>query len=193
MAKGFRVPPQPSKKVAQQQVQTELANTQMASKISQMMTQQLMESVRNMGKDLSAVTAQMMELEYKLGAIQKSLNISDETVTSIANVQRLSDFNHAATKADLRDNLVPATEIDVDSTIIICSDAKDAEGNDRSIFRSRIKLSESGAPDLINQLQGKKIGDVVESKLNGVEHKVEVLSIHNPSPEPAAPVAEPVQ
>lgn len=178
---GFRVPPQPSKKEAIQQLQTELANVQMAGRISQMMTQQLMQSVKTMSDDLGSTLQQLYDLQYKFGAIQKVLKLDATELNKLANDQRLVDFDEAAVKQDTKDNLVLSDVVMADSTVTITSTASDASGADVGIFRSRIKLSESGVPDLISGLAGKKVGDKVTVKLNDVMHEVELLAIRNPT------------
>lgn len=184
--KGFRVPPQPNKREAQQKVETELANIQMASRISQMMTQQLMDNLKNMKSDLGGVMQQLMDVQYKLKAVEKHFNLNPNQLAELANAERLLDFNEASDKADVRENLLPADAIGEDSTITITSTAKNDKGEDQGIFRSRLKLSEAGVPDLIANLQGKAVGDRVVTKLNGLDHEIEVLSIRNPAPEAAA-------
>jgi hypothetical protein len=179
--KGFRVPPQASKKEQFRELETELKNMQMASRISQMMTQQLMQSVKSMSEDLGSALNQLYELQYKYAAITKHLNLPAEALNDIANQQRLVDFNDGSAKADVKDNLVAADEVGADSTVTITSVAKDEAGNDRGIFRSRLKLSECGVPELITNLTGKKVGDKVQAKLNDVNHEVELLSIRNPA------------
>lgn len=178
--KGFRVPPQPSKKEAVDQLKTEIANLQMAGRISQMMTQQLMQSVKSMSDDLGATLNQLYELQYKYNALAKHLNVDENALNELANKQRLVDFEEAASKQDVKENLVSADVISSESTIVITSVAKDEKGGDKGIFRSRLKLSESGVPDMISGLEGKKVGDKVAVKLNGLDHEVEVLAIRNP-------------
>ena len=187
--KGFRVPPQPSKKQAEAEVKTELANLQMAGRISQMMTQQLMQSVQAMSSDLGAALNQLYELQYKYNAVTKHLNLDEKVLNDIANQQRLVDFNAAAEKQDAQDKLVAADTVEADSTVVITSTASDDQGKDRGIFRSRLKLSESGVPELISGLAGKKVGDKVTATLNGISHEVELLAVRNPSPVEAQPEA----
>ena len=187
--KGFRVPPQPNKKEAQQQVATELQNLQMAGRISQMMTQQLMESVKQMSTDLGFALNQLSELQYKYGAVVKALNLSADDLNKIGNEQRLIDFDEAALKQDAKDGLVAGDVVEAGSTVTLTSTAVDPEGNDRGIFRSRILLAESGVPDLITGLAGKKVGDKVVAKLNGLDHTVEILAIRNSVPTEATPEA----
>lgn len=184
MRNGFRVPAQPSKKEAQRKVDTELANLQMAGRVSQMMIKQMMENMQSMSRDLGNSINQFYELQYKLDALIKQLNVDTKQLNDIANEKRLSDFNAASIKEDASDKLLVADEVSADSTVVITSTAQDADGTDKGIFRSRLKLSESGVPDLISALQAKKVGDKVTVKLNGLDHLVELLAIRNPSPQP---------
>ena len=181
MKKGFRVPPQNSKKQQIRDVETEVKNVEMASRLSQMMIQQLMQNMKSMSQDLGNALNQLYELQYKYTALQKHLNLPTEALNELANQQRLVDFNDAAAKQDTKDALIEATEVGADSTVTLTSEAKDETGADAGIFRSRIKLSESGVPDLITGLTGKKVGDKVAVNLNGLEHTVELLSIRNPT------------
>lgn len=178
--KGFRVPPQASKKDQLNELKTELANLQMAGRVSQMMTQQLMQSVKAMSEDLGSALNQLYELQYKYNALVKLQNLSAEELNKIGNEQRLIDFNEASAKADLKESLVPTDVVGSQSTVTITSDAKDVDGHDRGIFRSRLLLRECGVPDLINALDGKKVGDKVTVKLNGLDHNVELLSVREP-------------
>lgn len=181
MKKGFRVPPQNSKKQQIRDVETEVKNVEMASRLSQMMIQQLMQNMKSMSQDLGNALNQLYELQYKYTALQKHLNLPTEALNELANQQRLVDFNDAAVKQDAKDSLIEATEVGAESTVTLTSEAKDETGADAGIFRSRIKLSESGVPDLITGLTGKKVGDKVAVNLNGLEHTVELLSIRNPT------------
>lgn len=183
---GFRVPAEASKKEIIKSLQTELANLQMAGRISQMMTQELMKSVKQMANDLGGAFNQLYELQYSYDALVKQLGVDKEVLTKIANEARLVDFNKASDKQDTDDSLVNADAVGADSTVTITSVAKDEEGTDKGIFRSRLKLSECGSPDLINSLAGKKVGDRVAVKLNDIEHLVELLAIRNPAPEQEA-------
>lgn len=179
--KGFRVPAQGSKKDQLKQLDTELKNMQMAGRISQMMVQQLMQNVKSMGDDLGNALNQLMELQYKYTAVQKHLNLDTAALDKIANEQRLKDFEEGSKKADESEGLEVADEVEQDSTITITSTAVDEQGQDRGIFRSRLKLAESGVPDLIQGLQGKKVGGRLTVKLNGLEHHVEILAIRKPA------------
>ena len=178
--KGFRTPAQPSAKVQLRQVQTELQNSNMASRVSQMMMKAMATNVKSMSQDLGSALNQLYELQYKYTALQKYLNVDTAKLNTIVNEQRLSDFNEASLKADDKDGLEAVSTVGDDSTVVLTSTATDETGNDRGIFRSRIKLSESGVPDLIKALTGKSVGDKVNVKLNEIDHVVELLAITAP-------------
>lgn len=179
--KGFRVPPAQSKNDVMRNIDTELKNLQMAGRVSQMMIQQLLTNIKSMGEDLGYALNQVSDLQYKQTALMKYLKCDVSALDKIANDQRLVDFDKGAADQDIKDVLVSAVAVSVDSTITLASEAKDESGNDRGIFRSRIKLAESGSPDLIAQLTGKTVGSKVQVKLNGIDHVVELLSIRNPT------------
>jgi hypothetical protein len=180
MKNGFRVPPQPSKKEQQRKTDTELQNLQMSVRISQMMLQQVMQNMKSMGEDLGSALNQLYELQYKYSALQKHLSLDTKALDKIANEQRLKDFDEASAKADERDQLETADVVSADSVVTITSTAQDESGQDKGIFRSRLKLSDSGVPELISQLTGKKVTDKVTVTLNGLSHEIELLSIKNP-------------
>lgn len=188
--KGFRVPPQKSKGEELAALKTELANLQMAGRIAQMMTQQLMQSVQSMSNDLGSTLNQLYEAQYQLSAIKTHLKLDPVELNKIANAQRLVDFDEASAKQDVKEDLVASDVVEEDSTITITSVATDESGNDRGIFRSRLKLAESGVPDLITGLAGKKAGDKVNVKLNGFDHVVELLAVRKPAVVQAAPEAQ---
>lgn len=173
--KGFRTAPTPNKAKVNS-LETEMQNMQMSVRMSQMMIQQLLENIKAMSSDLGNAFNQLYELQYKYTAVQKHLNLDTSVLTEIANAQRLKDFEESALKADERDGLTAIDTVDADSVIVITSTAQDNEGNDKGIFRSRLKLSECGVPNLIAKITGKTVGEKVQISLNGIEHTVELLS-----------------
>jgi len=175
--KGLKLQPQPSKKDQIKTLETELKNYQMATRMSQMMIQQLISNVKSMAADLSAVSAQLYELQYKYEAVRKLTDTDELKVSALCNDLRLKDFEEAAKKVDDKEGLLDVEFAEEDSTVILTSVAVDELGSDKGIFRSRIKLSDSGSPDLIKALVGKKVGDQAAVTLNGLAHTVKLLSV----------------
>ena len=181
--KGFRQQSQDSRKERLRSMETELKNSQMAARIGQMMTQQMMQNMQRMQQDLGAAMGLINELQYKILAVQRIANLDNVALSAIADELRLKDFNEASDKEDLEQGFTVGTAVDTESTVILTSKT---EGNDKGIFRSKLKLSECGVPDLIKAFEGREVGAKAVVMLNGVEHEVELLAVRQP------PKSEPV-
>jgi len=177
--KGFRQPAETSKKEQLRSLKTELANLQMAGRISQMMVKQVMDNTKTMSEDLGRALGLINELQYKLLAVQQVSNLSVDDLSKVADELRVKDFNEASDNEDAKEGFTVAAAVSPDSTVILTSEAPDGKG----IFRSRIELSSCGVPALISELAGKSVGDKVTVALNGVDHVVELLGVRNPKPE----------
>lgn len=179
MQKGFRTSPKPTKAKVNT-IETEFRNVQMATQLSQTLMKQLMENMKNLASDVETTHSQLFNLQYKVLAMQKALNLDPAALDLIVEGQRLIDFNEAAIKADAKDDLVVADLVGQDSTITMTSIATDASGKDVGIARSRMKLSETGVPDLINGFMNQPVGTKIYVTLNNVIHEIELLAIRNP-------------
>lgn len=177
MKNGFRQVPQSNRKEKLANLDTRLANLEMASRISQMMTQQLMQNMRNMQEDLGRSLGIISELQYKILAVQEVSGLDLTQLNAIANSKRLKDFDEASDREDAKEGFSVGTVVDDKSFVIITSKT---EGSDAGIFRSRIELSRCGVPDLIAAFKGREVGAKALVKLNGVEHEVELLAIRQP-------------
>ncbi len=156
----------------------ELKNLQMAGRVSQMMTQQLMQNLQNLGQDMGKAFKIINELQYKILAMQSVGSFDAAALVVKADELRLNDFIEASDAEDKTGNFTLGDVVQDDSTVIITSTTSAGEG----IFRSRIKLAECGVPALIRDLSGKSIGTKVACQLNGEDHTVELLGIRNPPP-----------
>jgi hypothetical protein len=177
--KGFRQQPAGNRKEKLRSMETETKNTAMAIRINQMMTQQLMQNLKGMHEDIGRALNLISELQYKILAVQKVAGLDVEAMNAIANEQRLADFTEASDKEDLEKGFTPGEIVNEQSTVILTSTTD--EGADKGIFRSRIKLSECGVPDLINAFMGREVGSKAIVTLNGLDHTVELLAIRQPS------------
>jgi hypothetical protein len=185
--KGFRQQAQGSRKERLRELETEVKNLAMASRISQMMTQQLMQNLKPMHEDLARMTGLIQELQYKVLAAQKVSGLDIEALNAAANTMRLSDFEEASRNEDLSGGFVEGTVVDERSTVVLTSTTDE---KDRGIFRSRLKLSECGVPDLIKAFMGREVGAKAVVQLNGLEHVVELLAIRQPAAPAEAKPAE---
>jgi hypothetical protein len=168
-------------------METELKNLAMSMRISQMMTQQVMQNLQHVAQDLGKAFGLINEMQYKVLAMQKVGTFDVSEMDKLANEMRLNDFIEASDKEDKEQGFTIGTVVDENSTVILTSTTNGQA--DLGIFRSRIKLSECGVPDLVKALTGQPVGTKATVKLNGVDHEVELLGIRQPAPAPAAPEA----
>jgi hypothetical protein len=177
--KGFRQQQQGSRKERLKGLEVELKNLSMGSRISQMMTQQILQSNKAVHEDLSRALNLISELQYKILAIQRVAGLDVEAMNKVANDQRLIDFNEASDREDTERSFTVGDKVNEQSVIILTSTT---EEKDRGIFRSRLKLTECGVPDLINAFMGREVGAKALVSLNGLDHEVELLAIRQPPP-----------
>ena len=184
MNNGFRQQASGGKKEAIRNMQTELKNMQMAMRINQMMTQQIIQQFQNAGTDIDNIMRVSNDLQYRTLAMMELLGVDTSKLEEVAERLKLKDYNAASDKEDAAKGYTVADTVGENSIVIITSEAPGNAG----IFRSKFKLSESGVPAMQQGLLGKKVGDKVKVTLNNLEHEVEVLAIRE---EPAAaPVDE---
>ena len=179
--KGFRDNASASKKDQFRTMQTEMENLNMANRISQMMIQQLVQSNRNQGEDLNRLMNLVNELQYKLLAMQQTGPFEIAKLSEIANSMRLKDFNEASDTQDKQGNFQVADIVGENSTVLLTSTTATNGEEDKGIFRSHVKLSDCGVPELISGLAGQPVGTKVTVTLNGQAHVVELLGVRNPT------------
>ena len=183
MSNGLRQKPQGSTKDKFRAFEAELKNMQMAGRISQMMVQQLVQNNKGVGEDMGKLFQLTNEMQYKFLALQEVLGVDVAKLNEVTSRLRLKDFNEASDKEDLEQGFTTVDVVEQDSTVILTSTTQET---DRGIFRSRVKLADTGTPELIQGLMGKGVGTKVKVKLNNVEHEIELLGIRRPKPEVAA-------
>jgi hypothetical protein len=179
MTTQFRQQPQPSTKDKFRTMDVEVKNLQMASRVTQMMCQRLVDNGKGMAEDMSKLFQLVSELQYKYLAIQKATGVDVDKLSEIAADLRLKDFNDASDKQDAQEGFEVVDLVEEDSTVILTSTTSVTP--DQGIFRSRIKLADCGVEELIQGLLGKPAGTKVKTKLNGVDHEVELLSVRRPA------------
>ena len=185
--KGMRQQPQSSKKEKLRAQENEMKNLALSSRLTQMMTKQLMDKVQGLDHDMGRAMGLLNDLQYRTLAM---LELNPELKAAIdakADELKLRDYNEASNKEDLAKGYTVSDVVGPESIVVITSTAPD----DAGIFRSKMKLDETQNPELQGALEGLKVGDKVELKLNGVVHTIEVLAIREaPAAAPIAAVQE---
>jgi hypothetical protein len=69
--RGAKLEPQPTNSQRIREIDVDLKNLQVASRINQMMTQQVLQNIKGLSEDLAKAYGLISELQYKLLAMQK--------------------------------------------------------------------------------------------------------------------------
>lgn len=172
--KGFKQQPQAARKERLKELEAELANIQMALRVSQMVTQQLMQSNKHLSEDMARYAGMVNELQYKFLAVQKVGNFTTAALDEAANALRLKDFNEASDAEDAEKGYTSAETV-IDGAIVILTSTVEGD-NEKGLFRSKVSLLEAG-PAIQEALLGKRVGEKVEVTLAGNKHLLEILGV----------------
>jgi hypothetical protein len=175
----------PSKKDQMRQLTAELKNLQMATRITQMLIQQMGQTVQRLDQDVGRAMGLLNDLQYRTLSMLELGSTPTAAVNAKADELKLKDYNEASDAEDLAKGNTPADVVASDSIVVVTSTAP----NEKGIFRSKFKVSECGLPALSNALEGKKVGDKFQINLNGLDHEMEVLAIRT-APAPAEQTAD---
>lgn len=156
-----------------QETESGVKQLQMATRVSQMLIQQMGQSVTSMSKDMNELTARQRELQYKVLAIQELLNLNESDVTARAETMQIKDFEEASAKEDIAAGATDADVVAEDSVVVLTS--KVAAGG--GILRTRLNVAEIGFPQLKQDLLTKKVGDTLDAVINGTTHSITILGI----------------
>jgi len=170
---GFRTPQAPSKKDQMRQITTELQNIQMATRITQMLLQKFSKDIERLDQDMNRAMAMLNNLEYRTLATVDVAGVDKEALNAKADELKLTAYTAASDADDKEKGLVTTDVVEADSVVLLTSEAPD----DKGIFRSKVKVTEIGVPELEKELLGKKVGDKFPINLNGVDHVVEILGV----------------
>jgi hypothetical protein len=157
----------------QTEVESGVSQLQMATKVSQMLIQQMGQSVTSMSRDFNELTARQRELQYSVLAIQELLSLSADVVTAKAEELQIKDFAEASAKEDAASGAVDAEVVVEESTVVLTSKV----GVGGGILRTRLKVAEVGFPQLKQDLIGKKVGDSFLADISGTQHSITILGI----------------
>jgi hypothetical protein len=146
---------------------------QMATRVSQMLIQQMGQSVTSMSKDMNELTARQRDLQYRVLAMQELLNLNTDDVTAKAEVLQVKDFEEAASKEDAASGAYDVDEVAEECVVTLTSKV----GAGGGILRTRLNVSEIGFPQLKQDLLTKKVGDTFDADVNGAKHSITLLGI----------------
>ncbi len=160
-------------------------NLEMSQRVSQMLIQQIGNSVSPMAKDVGELAGRQRELQYQLLAVRELAGLTLEAVNAKAEVLQVSDFNEASDKEDMEKGYAVADTVTEDSVVILTSRT---DTNTGGILRSKLVVKDVGFPQLRADLLGKTVGGELTADINGTVHTITVLGIRS-VPAPAVQLA----
>lgn len=169
-------------------VEGKVEQMEMATRMSQMLLQQLGNSSNQMGKDLSELATRQRDVQYRVLALQELLEVKLEDLDLRAEALQVKDFTDASDKEDVEKEYT-LTDVVEDDSVVIITTTVDGEAS-AGILRSKLLLSELAFPKLKEDLLGKHVDDQIEADINGTTHKITILGIRRVPEVVEEPVAE---
>lgn len=158
-------------------------NMEMAARVSQMLIQQIGNNFSPMARDVGELAGRQREMQYRLLAVQELLNLNLDAINTRSEQLQVKDFEETSEKEDKEKGYDTVDVVTEDAVVIFTSKTPD-EAVDKGILRSKLLVKEIGFPALREDLVGKKVGDVIDTDVNGVKHSITILGVRK------APVTE---
>jgi hypothetical protein len=149
-------------------------NTEMASRISQMLIQQIGNSMSQVSADVRELANRQRDLQYRLLAVQELTGLDTDKINSIAEEKQVKDFMDLSNKENEEKGYTAGDTINEDSIVVFTTKTANA---DRGILRSKLALSEISLPDFRSALLEKKAGDTFQTQIQNKDHEVTVLEV----------------
>jgi len=176
MSKGRR-PGRVTKVERFEQLVKQVEAVSMAIRLNQLMVQGLNRRMDELQRDVQSATSMLNDFQYRLLAVQQLSGLDATQLQGVADTMKLTDFERELTRKDAEDKALVVDTVESDEDVVIITSTTPEAKSDMGILRSRIKIADMNQPDLMAQLQGKKVGDKVETTLNNVKHLIEILGI----------------
>lgn len=155
----------------------QVENLNMATKINQMLLKQVIENMTPMQNDLKFMTGAFNDFQYRFLAAQKVLSLNVEEMIKISDQLKLEDWEKASAKDDADQGFTAVDKVEAGTDVIIITSKTPDQADDKGIFRSKMVLSETANPALIEGLMNKSVGETLEVELNGMKHLVTLLGV----------------
>lgn len=159
------------------ELEVALSNTEMATRISQMMLKQMLEQFQNLRRDMDNTMGIINDIQYRTIAMLEVGNINKDELEAKAEELKLADYNRASDQEDaIKGYENDDNGIIGEKSIVIITSTTNGD-NDKGIFRSKFNMEECRTESLREKLIGAKVGDVIDTELNGDLHTITVLGL----------------
>ena len=165
------------------ELEREVANLNMAVRVSQALLKQFMDQIRPMQEDLTRFYAILGDVQYKNIAIADLIpGFSKIELAKRADELKLIDWEESSRKDDDARGLVSAESVSSDEDVVIISSTTPDEPEDKGIFRSKTPLRDIANQDIVSGFLNASIGAVIETNINGSRHLVQLLGVRVKKP-----------
>ena len=159
------------------ELEVALSNTEMGTRVSQMMLKQMLEQFQNLRRDMDNTMGIINDIQYRTIAMLEVGNINKDELEAKAEELKLTDYNRASDQEDT----IKGYELDNDGvigekSIVIITSTTNGD-NDKGIFRSKFNMEECRTESLREKLLGAKVGDIINTELNGDLHTITILGL----------------
>lgn len=158
-------------------LESKIERQEMAAKFTQMLFQQMSNSISRIDETTHGLTKMQQNLQYSFLALREMLGVDVDALEKKAEELQIKDFDEASDKEDKEKGYVVVDIVEEDSLVLISSTTDD---NKQNILRSRLLVSEIGFPQFKKDILGKKVGDVVDADINGTLHHIAILGVRKP-------------
>jgi len=159
-----------------QALEKNIENLSMALRVNQLLLKKVMDQLQPMQSELKNNTGMLNDFQYRILGLQKCLPVNIEELTTIVDSLKLKDWQDASDKDDESNGLIAADSVSSKEDFVILTSKVLGEEPEHGIFRSKIKLEETGQ-ELTDALLNKKVGQSVDVELNGKTHHVTLLGV----------------
>lgn len=180
----------PSKKETMKSLIKHVENLSMAVRILQMTVKQSMQGFEKMDQDIGNSMGLLSDLQYRTRAMLEVGDFDVDLVDQKADELKSQEFDKASAEDDKAKGYTAANDKELAEEDVVIMTSTTEGGDDKGIFRSKMKVSDIQDPIIKKKLLGTKVGDKVTVPINGLEHEVEILGIRETPPVPEQPLVE---
>lgn len=178
MSLGKRKTAVKSTKQRLKELETIVQNSNMALQMSQMMIKHLTNQLSAIQSDVGGLMGMSNDFQYRTLSMLELGPFNKDEINAKAEEFKLADFTKASDKEDeAKGYEVDETGVVTEDSIVIITSSTPDTPEDHGIFRSKFSMNECQTPDLREKLLKSKVGDTIETEINGVKHVIDVLGL----------------
>lgn len=159
------------------ELDVQIQNVEMASRISQMMLKQVLEQFQGLRRDVDNSMGILNDFQYRTLAMLELGGFDKVELDKLAEKYKLVDYSKASDQEDaIKGYLNDDAGTVAENSIVIITSTTDGN-EDKGIFRSKFNMDECRTETLRTKLLGSKVGDIIDEEINGENHTITILGL----------------